>query len=60
MGGTGARDNYRPIIDCLLNMPLLFWASEVTGNAVYREKAIAHIQTAVGCVIRPARSTYHT
>ena len=60
MGGTGARDNYRPIIDCLLNMPLLFWASEVTGNAVYREKAIAHIQTAVGCVIRPDRSTYHT
>ena len=60
MGGTGARDNYRPIIDCLLNMPLLFWASEVTGNAVYREKAIAHIQTAVGCIIRPDRSTYHT
>ena len=60
MGGTGARDNYRPIIDCLLNMPLLFWASEVTGNAVYREKAIAHIRTAVGCIIRPDRSTYHT
>ena len=60
MRGTGARDNYRPIIDCLLNMSLLFWASEVTGNAVYREKAIAHIQTAVGCVIRPDRSTYHT
>ena len=60
MPGTGARDNYRPIIDCLLNMPLLFWASEVTGNAVYREKAIAHIRTAVGCIIRPDRSTYHT
>lgn len=41
-------------------MPLLFWASEVTGNAVYREKAIAHIRTAVGCIIRPDRSTYHT
>ena len=59
-GELGARDNYRLIIDCLLNMPLLFWASEVTGNAVYREKAIAHIRTAVGCVIRPDRSTYHT
>ena len=59
-GELGARDNYRLIIDCLLNMPLLFWASEVTGNAVYREKAIAHIRTAVGCIIRPDRSTYHT
>lgn len=59
-GELGAKDNYRLIIDCLLNMPLLFWASEVTGNAVYREKAIAHIRTAVGCIIRPDRSTYHT
>lgn len=59
-GTLGDENNYRLIIDCLLNMPLLFWASEVTGNAVYREKAIAHIRTAVGCIIRPDRSTYHT
>ena len=31
-GQLGARDNYRLIIDCLLNMPLLFWASETTGD----------------------------
>ena len=59
-GELGAKDNYRLIIDCLLNMPLLFWASEVTGDPKYREKATAHILTAMNCVIRPDHSTYHT
>lgn len=59
-GELGARDNYRLIIDCLLNMPLLFWASEVTGNEKYRQKAEAHIRTAMNYVIRPDHSTYHT
>ncbi|MGL5434821.1 MAG: glycoside hydrolase family 88 protein [Lachnospiraceae bacterium] len=59
-GTIGAADNYRLIIDCLLNMPLLFWASEETGQAVYREKAIAHITTAMQLLIRPDCSTYHT
>lgn len=59
-GTIGAADNYRLIIDCLLNMPLLFWASAETGLAVYREKAIAHITTAMKLLIRPDCSTYHT
>lgn len=59
-GTIGAADNYRLIIDCLLNMPLLFRASEETGQAVYREKAIAHITTAMQLLIRPDCSTYHT
>lgn len=59
-GKVGADDNYRLIIDCLLNMPLLFWASEVTGDPKYREKAERHIQTAMHYVIRPDHSTYHT
>lgn len=59
-GELGAADNYRLIIDCLLNMPLLFWASEVTGDKAYREKALAHITTAMEYVIRPDCSTYHT
>lgn len=59
-GEIGASDNSRLIIDCLLNMPLLFWASEVTGNSIYREKAEAHIITAMNYVIRPDNSTYHT
>lgn len=59
-GKVGADDNYRLIIDCLLNMPLLFWASEATGDPKYREKAERHIQTAMHYVIRPDHSTYHT
>ncbi len=31
--------NYRFIIDCLLNLPLLYWASEVTVDPKYREIA---------------------
>lgn len=59
-GALGASDNYRLIIDCLLNMPLLFWAAGETGEERYREKAIAHITTAMELVIRPDCSTYHT
>ncbi len=59
-GTLGERENYRLIIDCLLNMPLLFWASETTGDPSFREKAQAHIRTAVDCVLRPDHSTYHT
>lgn len=59
-GELGAEENYRLIIDCLLNMPLLFWASDVTGDPVYAEKAEKHIRTAMNHVIRPDHSTYHT
>ena len=59
-GKMDDKDNYRLIIDCLLNMPLLFWASEVTGDKSYAEKAKAHIETAVNYIVRPDNSTYHT
>lgn len=59
-GDIGSRDNYRLIIDCLLNLPLLYWATEVTGNASYASIAANHIDTALNCVIRPDHSTYHT
>ena len=32
-------DNYRYIIDCMLNVPLLYWAAQVTGSDHYREIA---------------------
>lgn len=59
-GAMDDRDNYRLIIDCLMNMPLLFWASEVTGNSRYSDKAKAHIKTAMDYVVREDNSTYHT
>ena len=59
-GNPGEPKEYRLIIDCLLNLPLLYWASEVTGDSSYADKAKAHIQTAMKCLVRPDHSTYHT
>ena len=59
-GEMGAADNYRFIIDCLLNLPLLYWACEETGKEVYRDIAQQHIQTAMSYVIRDDGSTWHT
>ena len=51
---------YRLIIDCNLNVPLLFWATEVTGDPKYREIATKHINTAAKVVVREDSSTHHT
>ena len=53
-------DNYRYIIDCMLNVPLLYWAGETTGNDHYREIAAAHTATTLANSFRPDGSTYHT
>ena len=59
-GELGAKDNYRLIIDCLLNIPLLYWATEVTGEARYRQAAECHFETACNYVIRDDASAFHT
>jgi unsaturated chondroitin disaccharide hydrolase len=59
-GAMNASENYRLIIDCLLNLPLLYWASEETGDYKYREIAQKHIHTAIANVIREDYSTWHT
>lgn len=59
-GPLGAPDNYRLIIDCLLNLPLLYWATDETGDEKYREIAEKHIHTALANVIREDFSTWHT
>ncbi len=59
-GPMDAPENYRLIIDCLLNLPLLYWASEETGDEKYRDIAEKHIHTAIKNVIREDYSTWHT
>lgn len=59
-GPMDAPENYRLIIDCLLNLPLLYWASEETGDTKYKEIAEKHIHTAIANVIREDYSTWHT
>ena len=59
-GKMGERDNYRLIVDCLLNIPLLHWATETTGDNKYRDIAIKHLKTTVSVAIREDFTTYHT
>lgn len=59
-GDPGEPKEYRLIIDCLLNLPLLYWATEVTGDPLYAKKAENHIKTSMKCILRPDYSTYHT
>lgn len=59
-GELGAPENYRLIIDCLLNLPLLYWASEVTGDTKYADIAKLHTKTSLDNLIREDNSTYHT
>jgi unsaturated chondroitin disaccharide hydrolase len=50
----------RMIIDCNLNLPLLYWASETSGDTRYRDAANRHIEQAARHIVRPDGSTYHT
>ncbi|MEY8354987.1 glycoside hydrolase family 88 protein [Lachnospiraceae bacterium 54-53] len=59
-GKMGARDNYRLIIDCLMNLPLLYWAYGETKDETFREAAEKHITTTMKHVIREDGSTWHT
>lgn len=59
-GKLGVPDNYRLIVDCLLNLPVLYWASEVTGDDKYAKIAYTHFNTTIDLVCRPDASTYHT
>lgn len=59
-GELGAKEHYRLIIDCLLNIPLLYWAAEMTGDKTYEEAARRHYVTACNNVIRDDASAFHT
>jgi len=47
------------IIDCLMNLPLLFWAANETGKEEYKEIALGHLETAMRYVVRPDGSCNH-
>ena len=59
-GAMGTPENYRFIIDCLLNTPLLYWATQETGDAKYADIARKHTATCMRHSIRADGSTYHT
>ncbi|MCF1473488.1 glucoronyl hydrolase [Agrobacterium vitis] len=59
-GAKGNPNEYRYIIDCLLNLPLLYWATGETGDEKYREIALIHARTTLAHSVREDCSTYHT
>ena len=59
-GAVGAKDNYRLIIDCFMNIPLLYWATEITGDRKYADAADKHYEKAANHVIRDDASAFHT
>lgn len=48
------------IVDSLMNIPLLFQVSELTGNQRYYEIAEKHADTVAAYIVREDFSTYHT
>ncbi|MCZ8513837.1 glycoside hydrolase family 88 protein [Paenibacillus filicis] len=47
------------IIDCTMNLSLLFWASEASGDARFKHIAVAHADMALEHFIRPDGSVNH-
>ncbi|MBD0380844.1 glycoside hydrolase family 88 protein [Paenibacillus sedimenti] len=50
----------RIIIDCLMNLPLLYWAYEQTGDAKYKEIAVTHANLSRRYLVRGDDSSFHT
>ncbi|WP_324761039.1 glycoside hydrolase family 88 protein [Haloarcula sp. GH36] len=50
----------RMIVDSMMNLPLLFWASEVTGDSMYASIAERHARTNAQYIVRSDGSTFHT
>ena len=50
----------RMIIDCNMNLPLLYFASKETGDKYYYDIAVNHAKQAAKYIVREDASTYHT
>ncbi len=59
-GAIGDASEYRFIVDSLINLPLLYWASQYTGDDKYKQVADAHYQTVIKHGIRDDQTTHHT
>lgn len=59
-GKLGDEKEYRLIIDSLLNLPLLYRATQLSNDDTYRQKAESHYWNVVNNIVRDDFSTYHT
>lgn len=47
------------IVDCLMNLPLLYWAADELGDNAYRQIAVNHTDMALQYILRPDGSCNH-
>lgn len=52
-------ESFLVIIDNMMNLELLFWASEYSGNERFKDIAVAHANTTMEHHFRPDYSSYH-
>jgi unsaturated chondroitin disaccharide hydrolase len=55
---TTEHDNMA-IIDCMMNLPLLYWATLETGDKKYHDAAVRQADTTLKCFVRPDDSVFH-
>ncbi len=55
----GERNEGLAIMDCMMNLPLLYWASEESGDPRFRHVAVAHATTTLRHFVRADGSTHH-
>nr|WP_242693373.1 glycoside hydrolase family 88 protein [Sabulibacter ruber] len=53
------KEDYLVIIDNMMNLELLFWATRVTGDSSFYEIATTHANTTIQNHFRPDYSSYH-
>jgi unsaturated chondroitin disaccharide hydrolase len=47
------------IIDCMMNLPLLFWAAQESGDRKFHDAAVRQADTTLKCFVRPDDSVCH-
>ncbi|MDG0809951.1 glycoside hydrolase family 88 protein [Cohnella rhizosphaerae] len=47
------------IVDCMMNIPLLFWATQITGDPRYKHIALLHADTSLRYSVRDDGSVNH-
>ena len=47
------------IIDCMMNLPILYWASEIIGDDRFKQIAVAHADMSLRDHLRPDGSVAH-
>lgn len=55
-----AEQRGRTIVDCMMNLPLLYWATETTGDPFFHHSAERHALRTAENFIRPDATTFHT